>query len=350
MKKALSVILAAVLLLAVLSGCSKISYNENFDYSDGLDENGFFKGITASKYVTLPEYKGIPIQAELLEVADEDLQSQINSILAENSAYEHITDRAVKDGDTVNIDYVGSVDGVEFSGGSTGGRGTDVTIGVTSYIDDFLEQLIGHMPGETIDVEVTFPSSYPQNKDLENKDALFVTTINYIQGEKLDTTELTDEIAETYGFSSKEDLEQDIRDWLLEQQKLSFFNGIIQNAECKKVPDQVLNYVINCDIKYYRNYANAYGMTLDEFFKNYVGYDSVEAYIEAKRADYENTAARYLAIQAIAENEGLSVSMQDIAAANMDSYIDTYGVGYIKQNLLQTKIVPVWVAENAIPE
>ena len=91
-----------------------------------------------------------------------------------------VTDRAVKDGDTLNIDYVGTVDGVAFEGGSTDGKGTQVTIGVTSYIDDFLEQLIGHRPGETFDIEVTFPDPYENNPDLAGKDAVFTVTVNHI--------------------------------------------------------------------------------------------------------------------------------------------------------------------------
>ena len=350
MKKALGIILAAAMLLALLCGCSKVAYDKNFEYSDALDDNGFFKNIQAEKYVTLPEYKNISIQKELLEVSESDLNTQIDQILSESPAYERILDRAVEDGDTVNIDYVGSVDGVEFAGGSTGGNGTVVTIGVTTYIDDFLEQLIGHTPGETINVEVTFPDSYPQNQDLAGKDALFVTTINYIQGEELEVTELTDEIAKSYGFETKDELIEDVSDWIIEQQKLVFFNGIIAEAECKKIPDAVLNYIVNRDLKYYNDYASSYGMSLDDFMKNSTGYESVEAYIDAKRADYEKTAVQYLAIQAIAEKEGLSVTMEDIAANDMDTYIDQYGVGYIKQYLLQSDIVPNWVADNAIPE
>ena len=91
-----------------------------------------------------------------------------------------VTDRAVEDGDTVNIDYVGTVDGVEFEGGNTNGQGTNVTAGGTDYIDDFLTQIIGHMPGETFDVNVTFPDPYTSNEELSGKDAVFKTTINYI--------------------------------------------------------------------------------------------------------------------------------------------------------------------------
>lgn len=85
----------------------------------------------------------------------------------------------VEDGDTVNIDYVGSVDGVEFDGGSTGGLGTDLVIGSGSYIDDFEEQLIGAHPGDTVDVNVTFPEEYGV-EELNGQDALFEVTINGI--------------------------------------------------------------------------------------------------------------------------------------------------------------------------
>lgn len=98
-----------------------------------------------------------------------------DSILSEYPDTVQVKDREVKDGDSVNIDYVGSIDGEEFDGGNTNGEGTTVTIGQTEYIDDFLEQLIGHKPGETFDVNVTFPEDYGQEA-LNGKDAVFKTT------------------------------------------------------------------------------------------------------------------------------------------------------------------------------
>lgn len=85
----------------------------------------------------------------------------------------------VEDGDTVNIDYVGSVDGVEFSGGNTQGYGADLTIGSGMYIDDFEEQLIGAHPGDTVNVVVTFPENYGVD-ELNGKEAVFETVINGI--------------------------------------------------------------------------------------------------------------------------------------------------------------------------
>ena len=99
---------------------------------------------------------------------------------ADSTAYSTDSSLTVEDGDTVNIDYVGSVDGVEFDGGNTQGMGTDLVIGSGSYIDDFEEQLIGAHPGDEVDVYVTFPDPYQNNTDLSGKEALFEVTINGI--------------------------------------------------------------------------------------------------------------------------------------------------------------------------
>lgn len=98
---------------------------------------------------------------------------------SDSSAYSTDTSLTVEDGDTVNIDYVGSIDGVEFEGGNTNGAGTDLTIGSGLYIDDFEEQLIGSHPGDTVNVNVTFPDDY-QQENLQGKNALFVVTVNGI--------------------------------------------------------------------------------------------------------------------------------------------------------------------------
>lgn len=93
----------------------------------------------------------------------------------------YLTDSSltIEDGDTVNIDFVGTIDGVEFSGGNTNGAGTDLVIGSGSYIDDFEEQLIGAHPGDTVEVNVTFPEDYGK-EELNGQDAVFEVVINGI--------------------------------------------------------------------------------------------------------------------------------------------------------------------------
>lgn len=112
---------------------------------------------------------------ESTEAVTDNVETDGNGLIIDESV-------AVEDGDTVNIDYVGSIDGVEFSGGNTQGAGADLTIGSGTYIDDFEEQLIGHYIGETVEVNVTFPENYG-NEDLNGKDAVFEVTINGIYQE-----------------------------------------------------------------------------------------------------------------------------------------------------------------------
>ncbi|MCC8105747.1 MAG: FKBP-type peptidyl-prolyl cis-trans isomerase [Clostridiales bacterium] len=113
------------------------------------------------------------------ESVTESVEEETSAVSEEEVSYSTDASLTIEDGDTVNIDYVGSIDGVEFSGGSTNGAGTDLTIGSGSYIDDFEEQLIGYHPGDTVDVTVTFPEDYGVD-ELNGQEAVFEVTINGI--------------------------------------------------------------------------------------------------------------------------------------------------------------------------
>ena len=111
--------------------------------------------------------------------ASEDTSTASSASTSASASLQTDTSLTIEDGDTVNIDYVGSIDGVEFEGGNTKGNGADLVIGSPTYIDDFEEQLIGHHPGDSVDVTVTFPEDYGKD-ELNGKEALFKVTINGI--------------------------------------------------------------------------------------------------------------------------------------------------------------------------
>ena len=158
---------------------AEYAYLADFSFSDAFDENGYLKDVTATDYVNLPDdYADITISADSGQVSDEDIDNYITSnVLSSFATDEQVTDRAAADGDTVNIDYVGRIDGVAFDGGNTNGGGADLKLGSGTYIDNFEEQIVGHTPGETFDVTVTFPEDYG-NEDLNGKEAVFETTLN----------------------------------------------------------------------------------------------------------------------------------------------------------------------------
>ena len=111
--------------------------------------------------------------------------SVVQGINSNLNSYTLSTDSSleIKVGDMVNIDFVGSIDGVEFEGGSTEGQGTALVIGAKKYIDDFEEQLVGAHPGDDVEVNVTFPENYGKD-DLNGKDALFKVKVNGIYVKK----------------------------------------------------------------------------------------------------------------------------------------------------------------------
>lgn len=370
-KKTIPLLLALLLTVSIFSACSKKEDTPavsdkpdasespspsadnnsggnafNFDFGAPLDKDGFFKGVKASKGLIMPEYIGISIPESVVTANPDDVQYQIDAFLEQYAEPgEPIMDRAVEDGDTLNIDYVGSVDGVEFEGGSTGGKGTEVTIGVTNYIDDFLQQLIGHMPGENFDIEVTFPDPYT-NPDLAGKDAVFNITINEIVGESI-LPELTDEIAIENGFESADAMVADIEAWLINQQKNSFFKGLLMNCIIDEIPSEIMDFLKDADLAYYKYYAEMYGMTLEDILVSMTGCSTVEEYQDSQEQVYLETGLFYLGCQAIAEKEGLTATAEDIEKYGQGDYLAMYGEKYMKMYVLQNYICRDFVFDNA---
>ncbi len=332
-----------------------------FSYSDGIDDSGYWKGIKALDYVQLADYKNLSIPADIHEITEEEIQAEITNLLSSYVTEEQVTDRAVVDGDTVNIDYVGSVDGVEFENGSTQNMGTSVTIGVTSYIDDFLEQLIDRLPGENFDIEVTFPDPYPNNPDLSGKDAVFNVTINYIT--ETVAPELTDEfisenLTATYGWTTVEEIREEFSKDLKNSAILSYIqNYIFENSTVSSTPKSLITYQENVLIAYFQEYADMYGMSFAEFLATYVGYDSTESLLLDYVEDNKKQADSGLIMQAIAEEIDISVSTEDVAAYFLEymetddysSYESRYGLPFLKQVVLY-QAVTEYIAENAILE
>lgn len=347
-------ILIAILIAALSltsAGCfGRPKATDGFSPSKGILDSGFFEGIKALDYVDLCEYAGIPVPNEIYEVSEESIKAELDYILDDFITTKEVTDRPVVYGDTVNIDYIGRVGGVAFDGGSTNGEGTDVTIGVTNYIDDFLEQLIGHSPGESFDVEVTFPEDYFK-EDLQGKDAVFAVTLNYIV-EKVHP-ELTDEfvkdnLSDTYGWKTVTEMNTDIETSLRKAVMSEFVREyIVHNSVVSDVPEKVLEYQRGSLVFYYQRYADAYGMTLEAFLAEYLGMATVNELLVAASEETKEAAEFYLIIQAIAEDAPISVSASDVddyfikqfGLEKYTEYAKTLGMPYLKMVVLSEKVV-----------
>ena len=319
-----------------------------FDYSEGIDEDGHWSGVRALDYVTLPaDYASIQAPASSVVPSDDDVQTQMDSIMSNYSTTEQVTDQEVADGDTINIDYVGKIDGVEFDGGSTDGNGTTVTIGTTQYIDDFLEQLIGHKPGETFDIEVTFPDDYGVD-DLNGKDATFTVTINYIQ--KTTTPEPTDDwvaenLKDTYGWSTVEEMRAGVKEDLQYSNLATYVQDyVLNNSTVTEVPQAIIDYQGQQYLYQYQTYATTYGTTLSALLQMYTGASTTEEFLTSNADALESAARSYLIFQAIMEDAGITETDEEYEAyvesatsSDVETVEATYGKNYLMLRALLQK-------------
>lgn len=369
-KKITALMLAGTLCVSLFAGCSTAdsesqsesgsettsgtTFTTEFDLSSYLTEDGFVKDVKFDEIVELADYKNIVIPKEEYSTTQEEIDAEISYLLSQfTSQEETVTEGIVPDGATLNIDYVGSVDGVEFEGGSTGGAGTEVTIGVTNYIDDFLQQLVGKEIGSNFDIEVTFPENYHQ-ADLAGKDAIFNITINHMLVPV--TPELTDDFVKTnlYDIYGTETVDQlnDFVEQQISQEKVNkyVYNEIISNCVVKELPEHVLKLQQDYILANMESTAQYYGMGLDDYLT--AAYNSTrEDYLTNYGAMIEGAANELVIFQAIAEKEGLKITKEDVddyfGGEDYSTVEKLYGMPFIKFLIVQNEVLNM--LENDTP-
>ncbi len=266
--------------------------------------------------VTLGQYKGIEVTVEPVEVTEEDIQQQLDNLNNQKGTDVKIADRAdVRDGDTVNIDYVGKIDDKEFDGGKD--EGYNLEIGSNSFIDGFESGLIGKNVGETVDVPVTFPDPYNTNPDLAGKKAVFTVTINYLtDGTK---EPLTDEVV-------KANTDYETIDAYKEYIKTSLTQSAEQNAQTQKEIDIIQKAIDNCTFhnlgqeefdteeadmrNYYTSVASQYGVDLKTYILYFFGMTEEQFNTEIKTAAEFNIKQR-LMLDEVAKAEKLEITDEE---------------------------------------
>lgn len=334
MKRSIHVIALVLAMLLMLCACGE-TYSDALR-SQGLDQNGYIEGVKALDYVQLCDISSIPVK-------ESDIQEFIDQVLATVPTRTQIMDRPVAKGEHVNISYTGYLDGVEFEGGSTGEGGTDIIVGETIFIDTFIRDLEGHMPGETFEIEETFPNYYPANVALQNKTATFKVTINYLFEEEAGpfTDEyIAENLSKTYGWNTCEEMKQGAIDNLA-------YVYLQTNSPISEIPQAVLQTQYNAMQAYYQTIAGYYNMTFEEVLKNVAGVSSMEELIKISTNYFNDTATQALINQAIAESEKLDkVTKKEMREyfkettgySDFSAFKEIYGLPYIKQITRNRKV------------
>lgn len=308
-----------IILLAYLIGDSiyfnSIKTKANSDESRGLNEQGFIAGLDVKDYVIAPDYKNIVVPSSEVGFTEEELDKEIDNILTLNMEVDKDTSLTVKDGDRINIDFVGYVDGEPFEGGDSKGNGSAVTIGSKQFVDDFEEQLIGSHPGDKLKVEVTFPTPYYSNESLAGKDATFDVTINGVYF----TPEFNDAFVENH-FSSVAGSAEEYREYLrnnklnsdLKTYLSDYLSANAKNSSYPKKYLKILKSQVRANDEYYYEYTNnlyvqMQGAPKFTTFYDYLGMGA-RKYEKKLSTDAKALMASNMLCQYIFETEGLSVT------------------------------------------
>lgn len=314
---------------------------------------------TASDYVTLGEYKGLEVTLTPVEITDEQVQEQIEADLQENDKMEAAEEGTVADGDTVDIDFEGKIDGEVFDGGTS--KGYSLTIGSNSFIDGFETGLIGTNVGETVDLNLKFPDTY-SNEDVAGKDVVFTVTVNSIQTVPELTDELVAEISEyktvdEYRAGIRSNLEETAKSNQQTQEKSDLVSLAVENATINGYPEELVAYNTNQMNSYYESYAEQSEMEFADFLNQYFGMDEAQ-FAEQVDMAVKSTLDSQMVLKAIAEAEKMEISDEEYAegvkkyteqygAESEEAFMEQYGEVMIRESLLNDKVLELLV-KNAV--
>lgn len=369
--KGCAVVLALALSMSFMTGCgdsngtsgkldntaSKATSSDATESADNTSEEFASIEDMIDQYaadVTLGEYKGMEYEAKNTDVTDDEVQAKVDSFVSGLATYDKDTTSVAKSGDTVNIDFVGTVDGEEFEGGNTNGSGYDLLLGSGSFIDNFEDQIIGHKPGETFTVDVTFPENYSQDKtELNGKAAKFETTLNYIKVNKPAT--YNDELVANntsykttaeYEAAVREQLKQDKEDSALASAQNEVMVAVINNTTIENISAEDVQANADNIISSIKAQAESNGMEYETYLYYYYRYDDVDTFEQYVQQVCEESQKERMVVCAIAKKENISITDDEA-----DKYLSNYAEkNSVDESALRQSLTDIEIKYNALAE
>ena len=269
----------------------------------------FTATVAVKPEVTLGEYKGLEVAKADTTVTDEEVEAELKKEQEKNARTINVEDRPAADGDTVTLDFEGSVDGVPFDGGKA--ENYDLTVGSGSFIPGFEDQLVGVKIGEEVHVKVTFPEDY-HAKDLAGKDAVFKCKVNEIHVKEV--PEADDDFAQDISeFDTLAEYKEDIRKNLMEQKEkeakaakeAAVVAKVVENATME-IPDAMVDTQVRNMADDFARRIQSQGLTVDQYFQ-FTGM-TAEKLFEQMRPDALKRIQNSLVLEAVAKAENIEIS------------------------------------------
>ena len=306
--RTLGYVLSLALGMSMLTGCGK--------KVDGVDQESMIDKYAA--YCDLPEYKGLEYEETKSTVTDADVKTKIDSLLQQYATKTQVKEGTVKEGDNVNIDFVGSIDGVEFDGGNSNGAGYDLTLGSGSMIPGFEDGIMGHKVGETFNIKATFPENYGK-EDLNGKEADFKVTINYMTDTQL--PEYNDAFVASYTDATTVlEYEDSVRKDLVEQYEKSdksanesaVMQVLVEKTTYNEYPQKEMQDLIDQSIAQQEKAASQYGYSLGDYVTARYGFQSEDDFREYVQGLAEDYMKEKIAVCAVAKDAGITVTKEEV--------------------------------------
>lgn len=273
-----------------------------------------YEAVVAVKpEVKLGEYKGLEYYKTEAEVDESAIDAELNRTREMNSRRVPVEDRPAQDGDIVNIDFEGFVDGEAFEGGKA--EGHSLTLGSGAFIPGFEKQIEGHNPGDEFDVNVTFPEDY-QAENLKGKAAVFRCRLNDIKVKEL--PDLDDEFAsEVSEFDTLQEYKDDIRKNMEEERREEakragenqLIEKAVENAEME-IPAPMVDLEAEQVAQNFRMRMESQGINMDQYFQ-FTGM-TADKFMEDAKATAEKNIKSRLVLEAVAAAEGIEVTDEDL--------------------------------------
>lgn len=269
--------------------------------------------VTIKPEVKLGEYKSIEVEKVEYNVTDEDVEKELNNIQEKNARLIDVSDREVKDGDILNINFEGYVDGEQFEGGTA--EDQQLEIGSEKFIPGFEEQLIGKKKEEEVEVKVNFPEDYFE-ESLKGKEAIFKVTINDIKEKEL--PELDDEFAkdvsefdtlDEFKNSIKEKLEKEMKDKEKVEQEAKLIDKILEEAEID-VPEVMIENQIENEMGQFDYSLRMQGLSMEQYFE--LTNTDLEGFKEQMKPEAEKRVRTELVLEEISKIEKIEASDEDV--------------------------------------
>lgn len=271
--------------------------------------------LVTAPVIELGAYKGLELGKEEPTVTDEDVENAVQATLKQNATLV-VKEGASAMGDTVVIDFVGSIDGVEFEGGSA--ENHELELGSHQFIPGFEEQLVGKTAGEDVTVNVKFPENYTE--ELKGKDAVFACKVHEVKEKKV--PELNDEFVKDLGIAGVETVEalkENKKNEVLTRKQNEarrdymgkLFDTIAKDSKVD-IPEEIIDAQVASRKKDLENRMQQSGLTLEQYLQ-IVG-QKEEDLVNNLKVEATRDVTNYMILEQVAAKENMVVTDADLEA------------------------------------